>query len=378
MRSAFDVQIEETPLDTTLPALTRAAAEDLVEAADGIVEFSLAAGSVAAVLDETGGGGGNTAPSAVADTLTVAAGTAAQVDVVANDTDADGDSLSVTTYSDGAHGTVECTTTTCTYTAGGGAYSGPDTFTYSISDGHGGSATGTVAVTVTAPANRPPVAAADILTVGQGQSGTLDVLTNDSDPDGDPLHVTAQVSTPAHGSVQCQPSGSCAYTPAAGFAGDDSFTYTVADGNGGTDTATVSVVVTAPPPPDNRYPTATDDRLALDAGQASGTIDLLANDTDPDGDPLRSRACTAACTATPLPVRRGVHLHADCRVPRHRRVLLQHLRRPRRYRFGHRHPHRGRARERAARGRRRRGANQSQRGDQHRGDEQRQRPRRGP
>ena len=62
----------------------------------------------------------------------------------------DGDTLSVTGSTDGAHGTVACTGAgACTYTPATG-YSGPDSFTYTVSDGHGGTATGTVTVTVSA------------------------------------------------------------------------------------------------------------------------------------------------------------------------------------------------------------------------------------
>ncbi|MVQ48194.1 DUF11 domain-containing protein [Nocardioides sp. MAH-18] len=67
---------------------------------------------------------------------------------MANDTDADGDTLTVTGKTNGAHGTVTCTTTTCTYTPAAG-YNGTDSFTYTISDGHGGTDTGTVTVTIT-------------------------------------------------------------------------------------------------------------------------------------------------------------------------------------------------------------------------------------
>ncbi len=106
-------------------------------------------------------------PVAAADTLTTAIGTAGTVDVLANDSDPDGDPLTLTGSTDGAHGTVTCLFGSCTYTPDEG-YSGPDTFTYSISDGRGGTATGTVSVTVTDAPNNPPIAQTDSLTTTAG------------------------------------------------------------------------------------------------------------------------------------------------------------------------------------------------------------------
>ncbi|MCR6701468.1 MAG: Ig-like domain-containing protein [Dokdonella sp.] len=89
---------------------------------------------------------------------------------------------------------------------------------------------------------RPPIAQDDSAQVAQNSSNNrIDVLANDSSPDGHPLTITA-VSAPAHGSAAI--SGSAiSYTPTAGYLGADSFTYTVSDGHGGVDTATVSITV---------------------------------------------------------------------------------------------------------------------------------------
>lgn len=107
------------------------------------------------------------------------------------------------------------------------------------------------AITVTAtdpPVNGAPIAAGDTLTVGQDSTGgSVTVLTNDTDPDGDPLSVSA-VTQGGHGAVSINPDGSVRYVPAAGYSGPDSFTYTASDGQGGFDTATVTVTVTATPP----------------------------------------------------------------------------------------------------------------------------------
>jgi uncharacterized repeat protein (TIGR01451 family) len=90
--------------------------------------------------------------------------------------------------------------------------------------------------------NDPPVALDDNATTDADTAVTVDVLDNDSDPDGDALTV-ASVTQGAHGSV-VNNGDDVTYTPAAGFSGADSFTYTISDGNGGTDTATVTVTVT--------------------------------------------------------------------------------------------------------------------------------------
>jgi hypothetical protein len=137
-------------------------------------------------------------------------------------------------------------------------------------------------VTVTA-ANRAPVANNDSLTVPQNSSATLvDVLANDSDPDGDALSI-ASVTSPVHGSAVVS-GNKVSYTPAAGYSGADSFSYTASDGNGGTATATVSVTVT-PTGPVNHAPVAQDDFLFV-YFNTPAVANVLANDSDPDGDPL--------------------------------------------------------------------------------------------
>jgi len=95
-------------------------------------------------------------------------------------------------------------------------------------------------VTVTG-VNDPPVAVDDTAGTSENTAVTIDVLNNDSDPDGDTLTVDS-VTQGSHGSVINNGDG-LTYTPDAGFSGTDSFTYTVSDGKGGTDTATVTVTV---------------------------------------------------------------------------------------------------------------------------------------
>jgi hypothetical protein len=225
----------------------------------------------------------NDAPAAGGDTATTAEDTAAAFDVLANDTDPDGDSLAVTAVTQPAHGSATFTASGVTYTPAIN-YNGADSFTYTVSDGNGGSATGTVSVTVTL-VNDAPSAGADAATTNEDTAKTIPVLTNDSDPDGDSLTVTA-VTQPAHGSTAFTSSG-VTYTPTANYNGADSFTYTVSDGNGGSATGTVNVTVT----PVNDAPSATADSATTNE-DAPVTVSVLTNDSDPEGDTLTVTAVT--------------------------------------------------------------------------------------
>ncbi len=127
------------------------------------------------------------------------------------------------------------------------------------------------------PFNRNPVPGDDDITTTANVAGSVDVLANDSDPDGETVTMTGH-GEPLNGSLAFV--GSVAtYTPAQGFVGTDSFTYSVSDGVGGSATGTVNIAVTDQPPVAN-----TDTLLATTNG--SGTVNVLLNDTDPDGDVL--------------------------------------------------------------------------------------------
>ncbi len=163
-------------------------------------------------------GTANQAPVAVDDSASTTKGQPVNVDVLANDSDPDGDVLSVTNLSTPANGSVTVETDgTVTYTPTAG-FSGSDSFTYQASDGTDLSNVATVSVTV---ANQAPVAVDDSASTTKGQPVNVDVLANDSDPDGDVLSVT-NLSTPANGSVTLETDGTVTYTPTAGFSGSDS------------------------------------------------------------------------------------------------------------------------------------------------------------
>jgi D-alanyl-D-alanine carboxypeptidase/Bacterial Ig domain len=101
----------------------------------------------------------------------------------------------------------------------------------------------TPTASATAPANQAPTLQDDAATAVSGQTVTIDVLANDSDPDGDSMDVTA-VSPAAHGEAATD-GESASYTSSAGYVGGDSFTYTVSDPGGATATATVNLTVSA-------------------------------------------------------------------------------------------------------------------------------------
>ena len=167
-----------------------------------------------------------------------------------------------------------------------------DTFTYTIEDGQGGSDTATVTVTVTG-LNHAPMAEDDTGATDEDTPLSFaapGVLGNDVDPDEDPLSVTefdafslrgAPVTVDADGGYTYDPSASQELsTLAAGEAADDAFTYTVDDGQGGSNTATVAISLTGV----NDAPRAANDAATIDRESLLSVAapGVLANDLDPD------------------------------------------------------------------------------------------------
>ncbi len=120
---------------------------------------------------------------------------------------------------------------------------GPDEFTYNMVDADGDTSSARLAISQTAPSNTAPVAADDNYTTAEDTALTLNVLGNDSDPDGDSLLLWGYTQA-ANGTVTTDVNGDLVYTPNADWSGTDTFTYTIRDSNGGIDTASVSVNVT--------------------------------------------------------------------------------------------------------------------------------------
>ncbi|WP_243058325.1 Ig-like domain-containing protein [Nocardioides sp. SR21] len=205
---------------------------------------------------------------------------ATTIDVLANDSDPEGAQLTITAATDPANGTVVVAGDRRSLTYEPDAdycNAGPttDTFSYTIDGG----STATVRVRVTC-VDDPGVATGDTATVVEDVATTIDVLANDVDPDGG---VITEVTQPAHGTVTITHAGSdVRYEPDADYCNDgtttDDFTYTV---NGGS-TATVEVTVTCV----DDDPTAVDDTRTVSEDAGATTVDVLANDTDPDGGAL--------------------------------------------------------------------------------------------
>ena len=233
----------------------------------------------------------NNAPVAVDDDCNVDVGSLSEINVLANDTDADGDSLTIVSVTQGAHGTVTITSGGVTYTHDGSATSS-DSFTYTVSDGNGGSAIGVVSMTIGTGANNLPVPVDDSSNADSGASVSIYVLANDTDADGDTLTLVS-VTQGSYGTVTIT-SGGGTYTHDGSATSSDSFTYAVSDGNGGTATGTVFITIGNST---NNIPVAVSDACNVVIGGTS-EIDVLANDTDADGDTLTIISVTQASHGT--------------------------------------------------------------------------------
>ena len=204
---------------------------------------------------------GNRQPLAQPDVFNIAPGQAATFAVLANDSEPDGAALTLFDLdTSGTAGSVQITGNTVRYDPGSAfddlapGATATDTFLYAVSDGMdgAGSAQVTVRITRPLPEGEPPVAADDTASVVVGGSVMIDVLANDSDPEGGALAIPMVDTTGLQGTVS-QDGGILTYTPGAAFAGlgegesaTETFSYTLLDGQGLSDTAEVTVTINGP------------------------------------------------------------------------------------------------------------------------------------
>ncbi|MEM8715985.1 MAG: cadherin-like domain-containing protein, partial [Cyanobacteria bacterium P01_G01_bin.4] len=206
-------------------------------------------------------------------------------DLLANDSDPDGDTLTIASVQDASNGEVVLNDDGTIAFTPNADISGQGSFSYTVADGNGGFDTATVDIEL-APVNDAPIGDDDTGTTPEDTPLALaaaDLLANDSDLDGDPLAI-ASVQDATNGSATLNPDGSVAFTPNADFNGQGGFSYTVDDGNGSTAIARVTVDIT----PTNDAPVGGPDVGTIDQGTSLtlATAELLANDSDVDGDVL--------------------------------------------------------------------------------------------
>ncbi|MCB1262820.1 MAG: cadherin-like domain-containing protein, partial [Acidimicrobiales bacterium] len=181
--------------------------------------------------------------------------------------------LSVASATNGANGTVTTDGTTVTYTPAPGFY-GTDTFTVDVTDGL---ATETSTVTVTV--NGLPTGPNQTVETEAETPITVNIVPPVTDPEDEALTIVS-AGPAANGTVTID-GADVVYTPAPAFGGTDSFDVTIEDPNGGSVTVTITVIVN-----DNAAPIAVDD-VATTNSPLPVTIDVLANDSDPDLDPIQ-------------------------------------------------------------------------------------------
>ncbi|MCI4661016.1 MAG: Ig-like domain-containing protein [Neomegalonema sp.] len=222
-------EFETTVLDVVLTG-----SEDFAVGVGGAPEFQAEGEEVEIIEVQI-----NEAPTAVQDTASVDEDGSVEIDVLANDTDPEGDALTLLGGSDPNGGTVSVVNGQLLF-APAPDFNGDTTLSYDLTDAGGNTVTGSVAVTVSSVPDAP-IAADDTAQTEQDQSITIDVLANDRDPDGDALSVS--VASAENGAVSIIQGGEVSYSPNAGFVGVDTITYTIDDGTGRSDSAEVSVTV---------------------------------------------------------------------------------------------------------------------------------------
>ena len=238
----------------------------------------------------------NDAPVAVDDSITINEDSPlTSTNVISNDTDVELDALTLTVVTTSGTGTVavNADNKSVDYTPAAN-FNGTEVITYTVSDGTDSDATGTFTVTVTA-VNDAPVAVDDSIAINEDSSLiTLNVISNDTDAEGDALTLTL-ISTSGTGTVSINADNkSVDYTPTTNFFGTEIITYSVSDGSLTDNTGTLTITVNSV----NDAPVAVDDTAFENENTSSNNINVISNDTDIEFDELSVTVVTTAGTGT--------------------------------------------------------------------------------
>jgi hypothetical protein len=189
----------------------------------------------------------NDVPAAIDDNTTTQEDSPVVIVTLANDTDPDGNSLSVTGTTDPVHGTaIVNPDNTISYTPDQDWFGDLDFFTYSVSDDFGGLSSAYINITIT-PVNDAPVAVADSYSTNENAPLNVSgsgILGNDTDVDSSTL-MTIKQTDPTNGTLTLNSNGSFTYIPHSGWKGTDSFTYRANDGSLDSNEVIVNISVIA-------------------------------------------------------------------------------------------------------------------------------------
>lgn len=240
--------------------------------------------SDATISIEIIGSGRNTAPEMNDDEASTVIGQPADVGVLDNDIDAEGDPLTIVKVGEAEHGTTAIGADGTVRYEPEPKFVGRDTFTYEVSDGYGEGGTAAVVIDVVEAStiDRPPVARDDRAFTTAGQRVRIEALANDSDPDGDTISIQS-VGTLENVEISQVGTRSVDVVPSVDVAGLITFQYTIVDDSGLTDTARISVWVEAVAET-LQAPIAVDDQATT--ASVALPIDVVANDLDPNGGEL--------------------------------------------------------------------------------------------
>ena len=201
--------------------------------------------------------------------------------IILSASDKDGDVLSFRIISGPSKGSLSGTPPNLTYTPNPNA-NGTDSFSFRANDGMADSNTAIVSITIN-PVNDAPVAATRLIAASPG--APVGIVLSASDADGDPLTFSI-VGGPVQGDLSGSPPN-LTYLPKPDASGSDSFTFRASDGKAGSNTATVSINITASQKTENKAPVFQADlitRASGKTGEIYSGVSLAGSAVDPDGD----------------------------------------------------------------------------------------------